>query len=33
MVDDVSDIAAYYNGCVDLEHVRLEQHQLEYDLT
>lgn len=33
MLDDVSDIAAYYNGNPDGEHGRLERHQLEFDLT
>jgi SAM-dependent methyltransferase len=33
MSDDVSDIAAYYNSDPEREHARLEQHQLEYDLT
>jgi S-adenosylmethionine-dependent methyltransferase len=33
MIDDVSDIAAYYNSDPGREHGRLEQHQLEYDLT
>lgn len=33
MVDDVSDIANYYNANPEGEHVRLERHQLEYDLT
>jgi S-adenosylmethionine-dependent methyltransferase len=33
MIDDVSDIAAYYNSDPEREHIRLEQHQLEYDLT
>ena len=33
MIDDVSDIAAFYNSDPVREHRRLEQHQLEYDLT
>jgi SAM-dependent methyltransferase len=33
MSDDVSDIAAFYNIDPEREHWRLEQHQLEYDLT
>ena len=33
MVDDVHDIAAYYNSAPEREHGRLERHQLEYDLT
>jgi len=33
MIDDVSDIAAFYNGDPDMEHSRLERHQLEYDMT
>ena len=33
MIDDVNDIAAYYNSDPEREHCRLEQHQLEYDLT
>jgi S-adenosylmethionine-dependent methyltransferase len=33
MSDDVSDIARYYNSDPAREHCRLEQHQLEYDLT
>jgi SAM-dependent methyltransferase len=33
MSDDVRDIAAFYNSDPDREHRRLEQHQLEYDLT
>ena len=32
MLDDVSDIAAYYNSDPDREHSRLDQHQLENDL-
>lgn len=31
--DDISDIAAMYNRSVELEHGRLERHQLEFDLT
>ncbi|HKQ79135.1 MAG TPA: class I SAM-dependent methyltransferase [Blastocatellia bacterium] len=33
MVDDISDIAQFYNSNPDDEQGRLEQHQLEYDLT
>lgn len=33
MIDDVSDIAEYYNSDPERELIRLEQHQLEYDLT
>lgn len=33
MIDDVSDIAAYYNSDPAREHLRLQRHQLEYDLT
>jgi SAM-dependent methyltransferase len=33
MIDDVKDIAAYYDSDPEREHCRLEQHQLEYDLT
>lgn len=33
MADDLSDIAAYYNGDPAREHARLERHQLEYELT
>jgi S-adenosylmethionine-dependent methyltransferase len=33
MMDDISDIAAYYNACSEKEHTRLDHHQLEYDLT
>lgn len=33
MMDDVSDIAAYYNNDPEREHSRLERHQLEHDLT
>ena len=32
-MDDVSDIAAYYNRDLEREHSRLAEHQLEYDLT
>jgi SAM-dependent methyltransferase len=31
--DDVSDIAAFYSSHPEKEHVRLEHHQLEHDLT
>lgn len=33
MLDDVGDIAEFYGGNPDAEHGRLEQHQLEHDLT
>ena len=33
MTDDLSDIAAYYDGDPEREHDRLNRHQLEYDLT
>src|SRR5512143_3822423 len=33
MIDDVSDIAAFYNGDPETEHSRLAQHQLESELT
>jgi S-adenosylmethionine-dependent methyltransferase len=33
MIDDISDISAFYNGNPQGEHERLERHQLEYDLT
>jgi hypothetical protein len=33
MIDDISDIAAYYNSDPEREHSRLVQHQLEYELT
>ena len=33
MIDDIGDIAAYYNDNPAQEDVRLEKHQLEYDLT
>lgn len=33
MPDDISDISAFYNQGVEGEDARLEQHQLEYDLT
>jgi S-adenosylmethionine-dependent methyltransferase len=33
MVDDIRDIAAFYNSAPEREHARLEQRQLEYDLT
>jgi SAM-dependent methyltransferase len=33
MSDDVSDIAAFYNGDPAKEHDRLARNQLEYDLT
>lgn len=33
MIDDVSDIAAFYSSDPGREHSRLVEHQLEYDLT
>ena len=33
MIDDVSDIALYYDSDPAREGLRLERHQLEYDLT
>ena len=33
MSDDNRDIAQFYNSNPDGEHGRLEQHQLEYELT
>jgi hypothetical protein len=33
MVDDIREIAVYYNRDPELEHTRLAEHQLEYDLT
>ena len=33
MIDDISDIAAYYNNDREREHTRLERHQLEVELT
>jgi len=33
MIDDISDIAAFYNNDPELERSRLDRHQLEYDLT
>lgn len=33
MMDDISDIVEYYNNDPQKEHHRLEEHQLEYDLT
>lgn len=33
MIDDVDDIAAFYNEDPQREHLRLEQHQLERALT
>jgi S-adenosylmethionine-dependent methyltransferase len=32
-MDDLGDIAAYYNNDPERENSRLERHQLEYDLT
>ena len=33
MIDDISDIAALYDSDPEREHIRLERHQLEYDIT
>jgi SAM-dependent methyltransferase len=33
MIDDISDIATFYNKDPELERSRLDRHQLEYDLT
>ena len=33
MIDDVSDIKAMYDCDPEYEHLRLERHQLEHDLT
>src|SRR5215813_774641 len=33
MLDDVSDIGDFYDRNAEKEHTRLEEHQLEYDLT
>lgn len=33
MSDDVSDITDFYNNALEVEHSRLERHQLEHDLT
>jgi S-adenosylmethionine-dependent methyltransferase len=33
MLDDVSDIQAYYDACVEKENIRLERHQQERDIT
>lgn len=33
MIDDVSDIAAYYDNDPDREQARLDRHQLEFELT
>src|SRR5512143_3017161 len=33
MIDDVSDIASFYNRDPEREQSRLDRHQLEYDLT
>ena len=33
MSDNISDIAAFYDQGVEAEDARLEEHQLEYDLT
>lgn len=33
MIDDISDIVKLYNSDPEKEHTRLEEHQLEYDLT
>jgi xylose isomerase len=32
-MDDLSDIAAFYNLNLEGEHARLERHQLEHELT
>lgn len=33
MSDDIGDIAGFYNSHIDLESSRLDQNQLEYDMT
>jgi 2-polyprenyl-3-methyl-5-hydroxy-6-metoxy-1,4-benzoquinol methylase len=33
MMDDISDIASFYDSDPERERCRLERHQLEYDLT
>src|SRR5215216_5986968 len=33
MIDDVNDIAFYYDKSQESEHSRLDRHQLEHDLT
>lgn len=33
MIDDVSDIALYYNSDPEREHSRLDRHKLEWDIT
>jgi len=33
MLDDIRDVAAFYDSNPDKEHGRLEEHQLEYGLT
>lgn len=33
MIDDIRDIADFYNSAPEREHSRLEERQLEYDLT
>lgn len=33
MIDNISDIAALYDSDPESEHIRLEHHQLEYDIT
>ena len=33
MSDDISDIREFYNGFAEKEHMRLVDHQLEYELT
>jgi len=33
MIDDVSDIFAYYNSNPERKHLRLEKEQLKYELT
>lgn len=32
-MDDISDIAEYYDRSTEQEHIRLERHQLEHDVT
>lgn len=33
MIDDVGDIASYYDSHSNKEHIRLEEHKLEFELT
>ena len=33
MIDDVSDVAAMYSNDLEKEHLRLERHQLEHNIT